>query len=130
MAQCHKRAFVTPPSKQAGSSTWTAPELTRSWSEDRPAQVSPPGQAGRNQPPNVSDLPPTRPTLAPPFTLARGEALDPSLPHCFPESKLSGVSSRRVGGSVWLLPAVASSAMGSGCQFPRSFTHPGSMAIR
>ena len=30
--------------------------------------MPPLGQAGRNQPPNVSDLPPTRSTLAPPFT--------------------------------------------------------------
>ena len=68
MAQCHKRAFVTPPSKQGDSSTWTAPELTRSWSEDRPAQVSPLGQADKIQPPDVRDLLPTRSTLAPPLT--------------------------------------------------------------
>ena len=42
--------------------------MTRNWSEDRTAQVSPPGQAGRIQPPNVRDLPPTRSTLAPPLT--------------------------------------------------------------
>ena len=59
---------VCEPPSQGDSSTRTAPELTRSWSEDRPAQVSPLGLAGRNQPPNVSDLPPTRPTLAPPPT--------------------------------------------------------------
>ena len=50
MAQCHKRAFVTPP-KQGDSSTWTAPELTRSWSEDRPVRVSRLGLAGRIQQP-------------------------------------------------------------------------------
>ena len=68
MAQCHKRAFVTPPSKQCDSSTWTAPELTSFWSESRPAQVSPLGQAGRIQPPHFSALPLTRSTLAPPLT--------------------------------------------------------------
>ena len=53
MAQCHKRAFVTPPCQGesfADSSTRTAPKLARCWSEDRPAQVSPLGQAGRIQP--------------------------------------------------------------------------------
>ena len=53
---------VCEPPRKGDSSTWTAPELTRSWSEGRPVQVPPPGQAGRNQPPNVRDLPPTRPT--------------------------------------------------------------------
>ena len=46
MAQCHKRAFVNHPS-QGDSSTWTAPELTKIWSDNRPPQVSPTGQAGR-----------------------------------------------------------------------------------
>ena len=59
---------VCEPPSQGDSSTWTAPELTRSWSENRPAQVSPPGQAGRNQAPNVGDIPPTQSTLAPPLT--------------------------------------------------------------
>ena len=36
--------------------------------EDRPAQVLPPGQADRIQPPNISYLPPTRSTLAPLLT--------------------------------------------------------------
>ena len=44
MAQCHKRAFVTPPS-QGDLSTRIAPNLTRIWSEDRPARVPPPGLA-------------------------------------------------------------------------------------
>ena len=43
MTQCHKRAFVTPHNK-GESSIRIAPELTSNWSEDRPAQVSPPGQ--------------------------------------------------------------------------------------
>ena len=71
MAQCHKRAFVTPLSKgdsSTDSSTWAAPELTRNWSKDRPPQVSPTGQTDRNQPPTVSSLPPTRSTLSPPLT--------------------------------------------------------------
>ena len=54
MAQCHKRAFVTPPNK-GDSSTRTAPELTRSWSEGRTVQVSPLGHADRIQPPNVEE---------------------------------------------------------------------------
>ena len=59
---------VCEPPSQGDSSTCTAPELTRSWSEDRPAQVPPLGQAGRIQLPHFSDHPPTRSTLAPPLT--------------------------------------------------------------
>ena len=59
---------VCEPPRKDDSSTWTAPELTRSQSEDRPPQVSPLGQAGRIQPPDVRGLPPTRSALAPPLT--------------------------------------------------------------
>ena len=59
---------VCEPPNKGDSSTRTAPELTRSRSEECTAQVSPLGLAGRIQLPNVSDLPPTRSTLAPPLT--------------------------------------------------------------
>ena len=42
--------------------------MTRSWSENRPAQVSPTGQTGRIQPPDVRDILPARSTLSPPLT--------------------------------------------------------------
>ena len=57
MAQCHKRAFVNHPTGLLIHRLIhmdRAPELIRSWSENRPAQVSPLGQAGRIQPPDRS----------------------------------------------------------------------------
>ena len=48
MAQCHKRAFVTQPARATHPPTHPhgpLPELTRSWSENRPAWASPPAQA-------------------------------------------------------------------------------------
>ena len=70
MAQCHKRAFVNHPARASHSPTHPqapATELVRSWSENRPAQMSPLEQADKIQPPDISDLPPTRSTLSAPL---------------------------------------------------------------
>ena len=66
MAQGHKRAFVTPPSQgdsSTNSSTLTAPELAEAGPKTALLRCHRRSRLGRNQPPNVSDLPPTRPTL-------------------------------------------------------------------
>ena len=90
MAQCHKRAFVTHLIHMDHSGADQKPVR-------RPSRSgATAGQAGRIQRPSVSDLPPTRFTLAPPLTQHTDSDVTPNVLNVYRLSAINDVGSNVV----------------------------------